>query len=266
MSSALEKALALIEQLVQRPKGASVSELSELTSQPASGVHRTLKMLEDHGYVRQIDEDKRYALTIKLAAMGLSFLGGLGLNDVTQPILDRLARETSELVRLAVLDGADLVWVGVSQGTKSGLKYDPSSEQGQVAHLATSSSGQALLAAMTDEDAMASVMRQGIVRDGNQAPGAPTTIKQLLEQLTDTRKRGYNRNRNSFLDGMAAMARVIYDPVSGKPFGTVSVAGPAVRLTEEKMDEYAPLLEQAAIDLGEASRASYYFHSVGVHG
>lgn len=262
MSSALEKALSLIELMVQRPAGASVSEIAELAQQPVSGVHRTLKQLEDLGYVRQIDQGKHYALTIKLSSMGLSYLGNLGINDVTQPLLDKLAQQTEELVRLAIIDGDNLVWVGVSQGTKSGLKYDPSSEQGQVAHLASSASGLAYLTSMSDEAAMARVMQQGIEREG-EGSEAPVTVSSLLECLNETRERGYSRNRNSFLDGMAAMAVVIVDPLSGEPFGTLSVAGPSVRMTESRMDEIESQLLQTARELSEASRASNYFKSIG---
>ena len=262
MSSALEKALNLIELMVQRPTGASVSEIAELAQQPVSGVHRSLKMLEELGYVRQIDQGKHYALTIKLSSLGLSYLGNLGINDVTQPLLDKLAEETEELVRLSILDGDNLVWVGVSQGTKSGLKYDPSSEQGQIAHLASSASGLAFLATMTDEAAMARVMQQGIEREG-EGSQAPVTVASLLECLHETRSRGYSRNRNSFLEGMAAMAHVIVDPISGEPFGTVSIAGPSVRLTDARMDQFEPLLEQIAKELSDASRASNYFKSIG---
>ncbi len=258
MSSALEKAFSLIEHLAQNPHGSSVSSLSEALGQPASGIHRSLKMLEELGYVRQLDQGKHYSLTIKLSALGLSYLGGLGLNDVTQPLLDQLASQTEELIRMAILDGESLVWVGVSQGTKSGLKYDPSSEQGQTAHLASSASGIALLATMSDEDAIARVMKQGMSREG-QGADAPMTVKQLLDTLAVTRTRGYSINSNSFLDGMSAMARVIFDPITGKPFGTVSIAGPAVRLTEERMVGFEQLLEATALELSEASRASNYF-------
>jgi DNA-binding IclR family transcriptional regulator len=62
---------------------------------------------------------------------------------------------------------------------------------------------------------------------------------------------------------MAAMARVIVDPITGEPFGTVSIAGPSVRLTEARMDQFEPLLEQTAQELSDASRASNYFKSIG---
>jgi IclR family acetate operon transcriptional repressor len=41
-----------------------------------------------------------YALTTKMASMGLSFLSKSGVLDIAQPVIDRLAKATAELVRL----------------------------------------------------------------------------------------------------------------------------------------------------------------------
>lgn len=259
MSSALEKALAVLEFMVRRPFGCPVSEIASSLDMPVSGVHRLLKELERSGYVRQAQSMGEYALTIKLASLGLSFLGQAGFCDVSQPILDELAQTSKELVRLALADGDDLIWVGVAQGATSGLRYDPGSEQGQIAHLASSAGGQAWLASMSDEDAIALVMKQGLGK--HQLPGdaAPQSVAELLKALQEIRERGYSMNSDSFLQGMAAMATVIYQPDTQQAIGTVSIAGPSARFTHEVMYKHVEALKQAALDLGEASRASLYF-------
>jgi DNA-binding IclR family transcriptional regulator len=40
-------------------------------------------------------------------------------------VINRLAQETEELVRLAVVDGERLTLVAKAQGARSGLLYDP---------------------------------------------------------------------------------------------------------------------------------------------
>ena len=259
MSSALQKALSVLELLVQKPTGAQVSEIAAELGLPVSGIHRLLKELESIGYVRQVRDMGDYQLTMKLASMGLSFLGQTGICDVSQPILDQLAQRTQELVRMSLVDNGKLVWVGVSQGATSGLRYDPGSEQGQVVHLASSAGGQAWLAAMTDEQAIEAVMKQGLLKASQPGAEAPQTVADLIAALAQVRERGYSRNANSFLPGMAAMAHVVFNPDSGEPIGTVSIAGPSVRFTNEVMDRYHEDLALAARELGEASRASLFF-------
>lgn len=60
-------------------------------------------------------------LTIKLVSMGLSFLSASGVVDMARPARP-LAQESSELVRLAVRDGDDLVFVAKAQGAARGLR------------------------------------------------------------------------------------------------------------------------------------------------
>lgn len=83
---------------------------------PLSATHRLLTELCRCGYVRQVREQGEYVLTIKLVSLGLGFLSASGVVDVAQPLLDSLAEESCELVRLAVVDGDDLTFVAKAQG------------------------------------------------------------------------------------------------------------------------------------------------------
>lgn len=259
MSSVLEKGLAVIGHLADRPEGASVTDIAKVLDMPPSGVHRLLKELEVLGYVRQSRDHGDYCLTLKLATTGLSYLSRTGIPDLSQPILDRLAHSSRELVRMALSDGERLVWVGVSQGATSGLRYDPGAEQGQIVHLASASGGQAWLSGMTDDDAIAAVMKQGLEKSDGAGATAPKSVADLMRIVQQARRNGYAMNANSFMLGMAAMAVLIRHPETGHPIGTVSIAGPSVRVTPELLQNLLPDLQQAAADLAEASRAGRSF-------
>lgn len=257
MSSVLERSLALLELLSTRPEGMAVSAIAAALDMPPSGAHRLLNQLVQYGYVQQDGLKGDYALTMKLAALGLSFLGQSGVNEIAQPILDGLARESRELVRLSVVDGGNLVWVAVAQGaTGGGLRYDPGREQGVVAHLASSSSGLAWLSTMSDDEALMKVAVQGFAlpTSGPRAPGGPAD---LLARLAETRTRGFAITVDTFIPGMSAMAAPVRS--GGSALGAVSIAGPSVRFTEPRMLALGPALLAAAADMGQAARASIYF-------
>ena len=116
---------------------------------PRSGVHRLLADLVRCGYVRQTRDHGEYVLTTKLVAMGLSYLSNSGILDVAQPLLDRLAELSGELVRLSVIDGDRLTWVARAQGARQGLRYDP--DMGSDARLSCSASGHAWMMTLSDE-------------------------------------------------------------------------------------------------------------------
>ncbi|OWJ79375.1 IclR family transcriptional regulator [Haematobacter genomosp. 1] len=257
MSSVVEKSLAIIEGLAEHPAGLSVSHIAGMTGQPVSGVHRTLHELIRLGYVRQIADGGDYTLSIKLAALGLGFMRRAGINDVVQPILDRLAAESGELIRLSVIDNSALTWVAVAQGATTGLRYDPGQEQGVVVHLASSAGGRAWLAAMRDEEALEHVSAQGFGRDDG--PAKPIGIPELLAILKETRARGYSVAVSTYILGMAAMAVTVRYADTDRVLGCLSIAGPSVRMTDTRMAELAPLLQSAATELGMAAPASEYF-------
>lgn len=262
MSSVLEKSLSLIELLVDHPTGLPVSAIASATDQPLSGVHRTLQELARLGYVRQLQAQGNYALTIKLPAMGLGFLGRAGITDVAQPVLDALAASSGELIRLSVIDGDRLIWVAVAQGATRGLRYDPGQEQGVVVHLASSAGGKAWLSSMDDAEALARVGAQGLLRAAEgQGPNAPRSLALLLEQLAEARARGYAVAVDSYIAGMAAMAVPVRYHGDGPVLGCLSIAGPAVRMTAERMAELAPRLQAAAAELGVAAPGSKYFQA-----
>jgi DNA-binding IclR family transcriptional regulator len=146
----------------------------------------------------------------------------------------------------------------VAQGETGGLRYDPGQEQGVNVHLTTSAGGQAWLASMSDEEALQRVARQGLNNSSKPSgPGAPTTITELLKVLAQTRKRGYSVSVNSYIVGMAAMAVPVRS--GDEVISCLSIAGPAVRMTPERMAELAPHLTRAAEEIGLAASGSRYF-------
>lgn len=263
MSSVLEKSLAIVELLVDNPVGLPVSAIAAATEQPVSGVHRTLQELSRLGYVRQSQSQGIYVLTIKLPAMGLGFLGRAGITDVAQPVLDGLAAESGELIRLSVVDGERLIWVAVAQGATRGLRYDPGQEQGVIVHLASTSGGKAWLSSMSDDEALSKVSVQGLTRqvDGS-GHNAPRSMTDLLGELAETRTRGYAVAIDSYIAGMAAMAVPVRYHMRGRVLGCLSIAGPAVRMTAARMAELAPKLKAAAEELSEAAPGSVYFQTI----
>ena len=256
MSGQLERSLNVLEYLVARPAGSSLSSLATALNLPLSATHRMLTELIRLGYVRQDQSHGEYILTIKLVAMGLSFLSASGITDVAQPLLDRLAADSGELVRLAVVDGDALTFVAKAQGARHGLRYDP--DMGLSVQLSCSAAGHAWLSTMTDEEALQRVARQGFGEPKNFGPKAPTTVKALLGFLKLARGRGFATIVDVFAPGMSAMAAPVHNPL-GQVIGVVTVAGPLMRLNEERMAALGPALVEAAAQIGLASIGSELF-------
>lgn len=261
MSGSLEKALGILEYLVDYPDGAPLAQIASELNQLRSGCHRTLHELIRFGYVRQLPQRGDYALTTKMASMGLSFLGKSGVVDVAQPVLDRLARTTEELVRLAIVDGERLTLVAKAQGAKSGLLYDP--DMGIDLRLSCSAAGQAWLMTLPEDQAIEYVTRQGIGKPEHYGPNAPTSIKALLKVLEEHRQRGFSVIQEAYAAGMCSMAAPVRK--AGQPAtGVVVIAGPSNRLTLQRMLQFGPAMVAAADELAVSGNASALLKSANV--
>lgn len=253
----MDRTLAVLELLAQEAGGLPISSVADGLGIPLSATHRLLSDLAERGYVRQERGHGTYRLTSRLVTLAFTYLANSGIADTAQPVLDRLAVASGELVRLAVVDGDRLTWVAKAQGAGAGLRYDP--DMGQVAKLSCSSSGIAWLATMPDEEALHLAERQGYAAPEAFGPRAPRTAKALLQHLRATRRQGYSLTLQTFTPWMAAMAAVVRTGPSGEVRGTVSIAGPTLRLTEERMHALAPLLLAAAGELAQAAVGSPAF-------
>lgn len=261
MSGALEKSLAILEYLVAHPEGVSLASISKDLNQQRSGCHWTLHELMRFGYVRQMPQKGDYALTTKMAAMGLSFLGKAGVVDIAQPVINRLAGTTEELVRLAIVDGERLTLVAKAQGAKSGLLYDP--DMGIDLRLSCSAAGHAWLMTLDEDQAIALVTRQGLGDAKRFGPNAPATLKALTKMLAEHRKRGFAAVQDLYAPGMSALAA----PVQRKgeqATGVVIVAGPSMRLDMKRMLSFAPDLLAATSELAMTGSASPLLKSANV--
>jgi DNA-binding IclR family transcriptional regulator len=255
VGSQIERVLSIFELLAHERGGAGLTVIADRTRMPNSAVHRLLGDLARLGYVRQDADTARYLLTTKLLSLGFAYLSASGA-DAAQPVLDRLAHESGELVRLAVVDRERLTWVAKAQGARSGLRYDP--EMGAEPALFCTASGHSWLATLEDETAIAIAARQGFGHLDDHGPNAPRTITVLKEALQRTRAQGYAVVHESAVAGTSAMAAAVLHPSKHRAIGTISVAGPSFRMTPARIVQLAPSLLAGAAELSRASIGSEF--------
>ena len=255
MNLALDRGLALLEHLSRHPDGLPLALMAQDLDMPLSACHRLLGDLQHRGYVRQKRKQGDYQLTTKVVSLGLGYLSHAGIVDIAEPLLERLAQKSGELVRLSIIDEDRLTWIAKAQGTRQGLRYDP--DMGMDARLSCTASGHAWLLTLSDERAVELVARQGFGPPAQYGPKAPTTVKALLGFLHAARVRGHSMIEEVFAPGMNAMGAPVMR--RKEAIGVISIAGPRTRLTAARMRELAPALLAAAAELGPISNGSSLF-------
>lgn len=124
--------------------------------------------------------------------------------------------------------------------------------------LSCSAGGHAWLMTLTEERATELVARQGFGDPKAYGPKAPTTFKALMRVLEEDRRRGFSTMTEMYAPGMSAMAAPVRRRAE-PAIGVITVAGPLVRLTPQRMQQFGEAVMSAAGELALASTTSPLF-------
>jgi len=216
----------------------SLTQISTMSGLPRPTVHRMLTAMKEIGFIEQDIRNGSYGLGIRLFELGNIALANMDLLREAKPFIDRLCKLSGESSHLGVFNGFEVVVVEREEPSDRQLSGARNSEA-SPAHC--TGVGKALLAFQRPE-----VIEQVIA--GGLKIYTDTTIStasDLRRELVAIRKRGYaidNAEHQLWVRCVAAPIR----NSSGHVFASVSVTGPADRMTDSKISSLAPLLVQTA--------------------
>jgi DNA-binding IclR family transcriptional regulator len=244
--------MEILELLAGEPQGRPLPAVANHLGVTELSAKRLVDGLAQAGYLRFDATTDAYVSTLKLGALGLRRIESVGIDQWAQPTLDRLAEKTHELVRLAMLSDFSLHWIAKAQGSNSRLTLDPTSGTDAVPH--ATASGKAWLSTLDPDEVAHLLQRTGLPA---QTEHTITDLAELQKDLALSRERGYTLGQEEKDLGVNAIAAPIQgDRAKAGAIGTVSVAGPAVRLDSSSLTKLAPQLLAAADELA-ASWATY---------
>jgi IclR family transcriptional regulator, acetate operon repressor len=246
LSALIGHCLAVLELLATEGRDVRFAEIVEQTAMPKGSAHLLLSTLCVHGWVEQDPSTGTYRLGMRLPVLGQRFLIGTGIPDICQPVLDRLARESGELVRLAIVSGDGLTWVSQAQGARTGLIYQPQMT-GRV-NLPVTATGKAWLATLPRGEAVKIILKAGFGNPEHLGPNAVRSVDAMIGQIALSQERGYGLVIEEAEVGIVGVAAAIR-PGGGDAVGTISIAGPVFRINDNRIPELARLVQAAATDL-----------------
>jgi IclR family transcriptional regulator, acetate operon repressor len=251
-TSAVERGLAILELLLEHPDGLQISAIARHFALPLSATHRLLQALISSRYVKQDASGERYLLTLKIGSIGLRQMAGMNIAEIAQPILDKLARQTGELIRLAIVEDKKMMWLASAQGATGAIRCDPVMGRNPTLH--TTCMGKAWLASMPEQDALAMVSERGFRNDDDSlGPNAIRTVAELRSEIRKARKMGFALNEQESELGLSAIAMLVRDRSKiNSVVGAVSIAGPTFRVDRKRLISFAEPLHDAITELEQA--------------
>lgn len=119
-SQTLERGLAILSLLGQRPEGLSTSEVATATGLHRSIVHRLLVSLHRTGYAVR---DERGRFSVGVAAVGLAERARPSLRAVAEPVLQQLASQVDATASLVEVVGDAAVTTVVAEPVTHGPRF-----------------------------------------------------------------------------------------------------------------------------------------------
>lgn len=238
---AIARAGAVLRALEAAPAGLTLGQLSTAVGLPKSTVHRLVAALTEEDLAGAAP-DGRIRLGGGLARLGAATRQALG--QELMPVLQQLHAELDETVDLAVLDGTVARFV---EQLSAPHRLRAVSAVGAGFPLHCTANGKALLAALSDEHALA-LLPPRLERF------TPTTITSraaLLSELERIRRDGVAFDREEHTEGICAVGATVVD-ASGTAIAAISVPVPTPRFRGQEA-RYAKRLRAAVA--AAASRA-----------
>lgn len=233
----VERAVDILMTLSTMPR--TLTEVTRETGLPKGTAFRLLSSLGYRNVVVKAPESSLYSLGPGFLRASQAVLTGLGaLAHVARPPLARLWKETNETITLHVRVGIERVCV---EELPSPLAIRYVSEVGACAPLWIGSAGKVLLAAMDPGDVEKVIAAAPLVR---RADGSTRNATALRREIDAARRRGWAMSAGERIVGAAAVSV----PICWSPDikASLSVLGPANRLTRRRRAELVPTLLEAA--------------------
>ena len=227
-TQAIDRALALLRLIERADVDLGITALAAECGLSVSTTHRLVKALNAAGLVAQDPLTERYHLGAGLVAMGRRAESRLGL-DRWAAVLVRLSRDTGESASLGTRVGRHVL-IAAHVPSAQALRFD--ADVGSRVPIHASAMGKMFLA-LTDDPARELAALGPLERFTSRTITDPDD---LLVELGSIRRRGWSLNDGERHEGVRAVAVAIAPTAGGLAEAAVAVQGPALRVTDDRLE------------------------------
>lgn len=242
-TASLEKAMDILEAIGSAPQGLTQPELSARLGLPRTTLYRLLATLIARGMLRRDPSRRVYRLGLRCFELARSAYAMPDLSAAASAELRALRDLTGETSYLATLDGLEVLSLERCDGAHGQRSQ---AALGQRKPLHCTSQGKAILSALDD------AARDALLREITLKPLTPRTItdrRRLQAEIRLTAARGWSVDDEEIVLGVRCVGAPVVDR-AGKVRGAISVAGPAFRMTMERVQGLGPELAEAGRRIG----------------
>jgi IclR family transcriptional regulator, KDG regulon repressor len=222
----------------------TLEELAIRTHMNKTTTRRIAVSLIDCGLLKQPKKRGKYSLGLKLLDYSQALKKQLPIVDIAQPLLQDFGRAVNETTSMALWDGKTAV---ICQSIHPTHPLKVTSYEGTLLGLHYNSLGKAILAELKPEE-QDNLLKGELFRF---TANTITNVSELKNQLVTIHREGIAIDDEEGFKGIRGIAAVFKNS-EGSTVGAVTILGPSVRLTRERIQEIVPLLKECTSRISEA--------------
>jgi IclR family pca regulon transcriptional regulator len=240
---ALYQGMAVLRVFDGEHSGLTLTEIAHKLGWSRTKPYRYVYTLEQMGYLVRQEGTKRYRPTSLTMTLGYSYLSGLSLLELAQPILDRLKNALGASVHMGILEQGEVVYIA---SARVSVVPAVNIHVGSRVPPYVTSLGRALLSEMGDDQIDALIGKADLPASTPRSITKPAAFRQMLKT---SREQGYVFTDEEFHPGVRSIAAPVHDRK-----GEVVAAINATSIVQKFSDAYlaeqvVPLVVGAAEEI-----------------
>ncbi len=246
-SQSLERGLAILSAFRSGRPLLGVSELAREIGLSRSTTHRYIATLAELGYLQQDVATRKYRLGPRVLDLGFSAINSMDLREVAAPHLQELSDETGHTVNMAVLDGAEIVYIERCRTSRARQRdIDLNLHVGSRLPAYCTSMGKVLLAGLAPDALKEALKQTQLLQRG---PNTLTSKSDLIKELDRVRADGRAVNNEELAYGLRSIA-VPVRAQSGEVAAAINLAVHRSMVSfDELLARLGPPLERTAAEI-----------------
>jgi IclR family transcriptional regulator, KDG regulon repressor len=240
----LKKSIGVLDLFLANDGELSLEDMTKLSGMNKSTVRRIALSLMECGFIRQQRKRGKYGLGLKFLDYAQAVKKYNPLMDIAEPYLIEISQIIDETVSLAIWDGRICV-ICLSIHPNHPLKV--TSYEGTMAGLHYNSIGKAILAEIPEED-LNTRLPKVLTR---YTQNTITDVNDLKRHLMNIRQEGVAVDDEEGFVGIRGIGAALKNG-DGNVVGALTVLGPSIRLTRERLRECVPIVKETAAKISQA--------------
>lgn len=243
-SQVLDRAMQILNCFSNGTLELRFSELADRLELNRTTLYRLLEAMRGYGLLELDRATGEYHLGMKLFELGTLAVGRLEIDECAAPALETLVEQTGETAHLCVLDGADVIYIAKVE-SKYALRIPSGVGRRNPAYC--TGVGKAILAHLPEEQLETYLAQTPLSAFTEKTIVLPAALKKDLRQI---RVRGYSVDDQEIDENIRCIGAPVKD-YSGKVIAAISIAGPSVRISKEKVPKLAEYVMETAAEISE---------------